>query len=143
MKESDTTEQQDWSHRSLYPALWSFFFYNIAFCFILLPETKPATFKTQFQCRLLWKPFPTSATPSSVLLQGCVARLTTALITQSIFAHISVSTPRMQLLEDEDLLFACLFHPLSHHQLPWCLKQQRMLLQCRRPRFYPWVRKIP
>ena len=41
----------------------------------------------------------------------CVACLTTALITQSIFVHFSVSTPRMQLLEDEDLLFACLFHP--------------------------------
>ena len=74
---------------------------------------------------------------------NCVACLTIAFITQSIFVHFSVSTPRMQLLEDEDLLFACLFHPQSHHQLPWYLKQQRILLQCGRPRFYPWVRKIP
>ena len=27
--------------------------------------------------------------------------------------------------------------------LPWWLRQWRICLQCRRPRFYPWVRKIP
>ena len=26
---------------------------------------------------------------------------------------------------------------------PWSLKQQRIRLQCRRPGFHPWVRKIP
>ena len=26
---------------------------------------------------------------------------------------------------------------------PWCLRWQRICLQCRRPRFNPWVRKIP
>ena len=27
--------------------------------------------------------------------------------------------------------------------LPWCLRQLRICLQCRRPRFSPWVGKIP
>lgn len=33
-----------------------------------------------------------------------------------IFAHILVAIPGMRLLEDEDLFFVCLFHPLSHYQ---------------------------
>ena len=28
-------------------------------------------------------------------------------------------------------------------ELPWWLRQQRICLQCRRPRFDPWVGKIP
>ena len=27
--------------------------------------------------------------------------------------------------------------------VPWCIKQERICLQCKRPRFHPWVRKIP
>ena len=27
--------------------------------------------------------------------------------------------------------------------LPWWFRQKRICLQCRRPRFDPWVRKIP
>ena len=27
--------------------------------------------------------------------------------------------------------------------LPWCLRQERICLQCRRPGFDPWVEKIP
>ena len=31
---------------------------------------------------------------------------------------------------------------LTLHELPWWLRQQRICLQCRRPRFSPWVGKI-
>ena len=31
----------------------------------------------------------------------------------------------------------------SHIGLPWWLRQSRICLQCRRPRFNPWVRKVP
>ena len=31
----------------------------------------------------------------------------------------------------------------SKNVLPWCLRQERICLQCRRPRFYLWVEKIP
>ena len=27
--------------------------------------------------------------------------------------------------------------------LPWCLSRERVSLQCKRPRFDPWVLKIP
>ena len=30
-----------------------------------------------------------------------------------------------------------------HQRLPWWLRQCRICLQCKRPRFDPWVRKIP
>ena len=36
---------------------------------------------------------------------------------------------------------ACL--PVSNSLLPWWLRQWRICLQCRRPGFDPWVRKIP
>ena len=32
---------------------------------------------------------------------------------------------------------------LISHRLPWWLRQQRICLQCKRPGFDPWVRKIP
>ena len=30
-----------------------------------------------------------------------------------------------------------------NYGLPWCLRWQRICLQCRRPGFHPWVGKIP
>ena len=39
-----------------------------------LPGTHCSAFKTQLQRRLLWKPFPTSATPSPAPLQGRVTQ---------------------------------------------------------------------
>ena len=32
---------------------------------------------------------------------------------------------------------------LTYPRLPWWLRKDRICLQCRRCRFYPWVRKIP
>ena len=41
-------------------------------------------------------------------------------------------------------LFLLFFNEnLSLPGLPWWLRWERICLQCRRPRFYPWVRKIP
>ena len=44
----------------------------------------------------------------------------------------------IQLFSSQDSLFFC-----TWIRLPWWLRWQRVSLQCRRPRFSPWVKKIP
>ena len=45
------------------------------------------------------------------------------------------------------LLYMCIYvfirHIVSQDELPWWLRWQRICLQCRRPGFDSWVRKIP
>ena len=84
-----------------------------------LPGTHCSAFKTQLQRRLLWKPFPTSATPSPAPLQGRVTTCRTHHTVQSTRVPTLVAVSGTQLLEDEDSLFSRLYHSPPHcHSMP-------------------------
>ena len=57
--------------------------------------------------------------------------------TDSKVAQIVKNPPAMQ------ETWIPLWPPSAFHGLPWWLRQSRICLQYRRPRFDPWVRKIP
>ena len=68
-----------------------------------------------------------------------------ALEPNSLIRWLNSRTYSFYLFSRISIYLIQLFHTIkvSSSTLPWWLRWQRICLQCRRPRFDPWVRKIP
>ena len=103
------------------------------------PEAMISTCCPVWKFSFLWGQVPGSRPHSS---RGCTDQSQASHLQPCVISS-SELPPELAGAQDFRGLKYLLHSILMHQGLPWWLKWYRIFLQCGRPRFNPWVRKIP
>ena len=103
------------------------------------PEAMTSTCRPVWKFSFLWGQVPGSRPHSS---RGCTHQSHASHLQPCVISSCELP-PEPPGAQDFRGLKYLLHSLLMHQGLPWWLKWYRIFLQCGRPRFNPWVRKIP